>query len=194
MRDDAEARAADRLAAWDAQGIHRTATKGDEAGADWLIGEAIRLGVAPCREEFALDRLDPVSAYLEIDGSCIAGVPVFDAPATDADGILGKLRLRGRRSHVRGRRTVASFRIYFRLLDTPAAAASRPSDRLPGAASRAWTVECRAFPPALRCPDYSNPQRSARGGPSRCGARSLDAARRRQPSHFDSRGQCGDYD
>jgi hypothetical protein len=95
MRDDGEARAAEWLAAWDKQGIHRTATEGDEAGADWLIGEAARLGTAPACEEFAIDRLDPVAAYLEIDGARIAGVPVFDAPATGGDGVTGPLGLIG---------------------------------------------------------------------------------------------------
>ena len=79
------------LAAWDGQGIHRTATAGDEAGADWLMRETAELGVSPAIEEFALDRLDPVAAYLEIDGVNIPGVPVFDAPPTAAAGIAGRL-------------------------------------------------------------------------------------------------------
>jgi hypothetical protein len=91
VRDNAEARAAEWLAAWDAQGIHRTATAGDEAGADWLMAEAARMGTAPACEEFTVDRLDPVEAYLEIDGARIAGVSVFDAPSTDTDGITGAL-------------------------------------------------------------------------------------------------------
>ena len=41
--DGAQRRAARWLAMWDAQGIHRTATAGDEAGADWLAGEAVAL-------------------------------------------------------------------------------------------------------------------------------------------------------
>jgi hypothetical protein len=92
MRDEGEARAAKWLAAWDAQGIHRTATAGDEAGADWLIHEVAALGVAvPACEEFALDRLDPIRAYLEVGGLHIAGEPVLDAPATGADGVDGAL-------------------------------------------------------------------------------------------------------
>ena len=92
MRDEGEARAARWLAAWDAQGIHRTATAGDEAGADWLLHEVAALGVAvPACEEFVLDRLDPIAAYLEVGGVRIAGVPVFDAPATGADGVDGAL-------------------------------------------------------------------------------------------------------
>jgi hypothetical protein len=89
--DDAQQRAARWLAAWDGQGIHRTATAGDEAGAEWLAREAAALGAAVTIEEFALDRLDPVAAFLEIGGERIDGVPVFDAPATDAAGIAGRL-------------------------------------------------------------------------------------------------------
>ena len=62
LSDDATMRAAAWLRAWDSQGIHRTATAGDQAGADWLIEEAAGLGAAPAVEEFALDRLDPIDA------------------------------------------------------------------------------------------------------------------------------------
>jgi len=89
--DDRTIRAIAWLTAWDAQGIHRTATAGDEAGADWLIREATRLGATPAVEEFALDRLDPTEAYLEFDGRRVAGVPVFDAPATGDGGVAGIL-------------------------------------------------------------------------------------------------------
>ena len=93
--DEARARAARWLAAWDAQGIHRTATAGDNAGAEWLAREAGALGAPGAIraeiEEFALDRLDPVLAFLEIEGERIEAVPVFDAPATDAAGIAGRL-------------------------------------------------------------------------------------------------------
>jgi hypothetical protein len=90
--DDPRHRAARWLAAWDGQGIHRTATAGgDNAGADWLAREAAALGATVSIEEFALDRLDPVLAFLEIDGEQIEAIPVFDAPATDAAGIAGML-------------------------------------------------------------------------------------------------------
>src|SRR5215470_16060706 len=79
------------LTAWDSQGIHRTGTAGDDAGADWLFREAAGLGVTPVVEKFALDRLDPIDAYLEYDDVRIPGVPVFDAPTTDTDGIAGVL-------------------------------------------------------------------------------------------------------
>ncbi|MBV9585649.1 MAG: hypothetical protein JO213_12290, partial [Alphaproteobacteria bacterium] len=42
--DETQARAAAWLAAWDRQGLHRTGTAGDLAGAEWLGQEAIELG------------------------------------------------------------------------------------------------------------------------------------------------------
>jgi hypothetical protein len=97
--DTAQRRAARWLAGWDGQGIHRTATAGDDAGADWLAAEAAALGAPRAIdgaievgiEEFAVDRLDPVTAFLEVSGERIAAVPVFDAPATDAEGVSGRL-------------------------------------------------------------------------------------------------------
>ena len=92
LADSATARAIAWLTAWDSQGVHRTATVGDEAGAHWLIREASSLGAAPAVETFALDRLDPIDAYLEFDGTRVPGVPVFDAPAgivkLDQGGLL----------------------------------------------------------------------------------------------------------
>ena len=88
---DATTRAIAWLTAWDSQGIHRTATVGDEAGSEWLIREAAGIGAAPEVETFALDRLDPIDAYLEFDGTRVPGVPVFDAPATAADDVVGIL-------------------------------------------------------------------------------------------------------
>ena len=87
---EAEARAAAWLEAWDRQGLHRTATAGDESGAAWLAREAEAIvGRAVTSESFALDRIDTVSAFLEIDGERIEGEPFLDAPPTDAEGIRG---------------------------------------------------------------------------------------------------------
>jgi hypothetical protein len=94
--DEARARAVSWLTAWDAQGVHRTATAGDEAGALWLAREAAGFGVEVSTEVFELDRLDPVACYLELDGEYIAAVPAFDAPATGASGVTGTLGLSGR--------------------------------------------------------------------------------------------------
>ncbi len=88
---EAERRASGWLQVWDSQGIHRTGTAGDAAGAEWLAAKARALGAETAIEEFAFDRLDPVAACLEIAGRRIDGVPVFDAPPTDAAGITGAL-------------------------------------------------------------------------------------------------------
>ncbi len=88
---DSEQRAARWLATWDGHGVHRTASGGDDAGAEWLTAEARALGAAVTIEEFALDRLDPIAAFLEIGGERVEAVPVFDAPATDSAGVIGRL-------------------------------------------------------------------------------------------------------
>ncbi len=77
------------LMAWDGQGIHRTGTEGDQAGADWLAREAAALGGQVTEETFALDRIDPVQAFVEVDGERVAGVPMFDAPDTPKGGVAG---------------------------------------------------------------------------------------------------------
>ncbi len=79
------------LHAWDSQGFHRTGTDGDEAGAVWLVREATALGAQVGSETFSLDRIDPVAAYVEVDGLRVEGVPVFDAPATGPEGVVGIL-------------------------------------------------------------------------------------------------------
>lgn len=84
-------RAEEWLRAWDSQGTHRTGTAGDEAGAAWLAREAAALGADVTSEMFALDRIDPVDVCLEVDGVRIEAVPVFDAPPTGPDGIVGAL-------------------------------------------------------------------------------------------------------
>ena len=84
-------RAADWLRSWDSQGLHRTGTDGDEAGAAWLAQEAASLGASVSSETFTLDRVDPVDCYVEVDGGRTDGVPVFDAPPTGSEGISGTI-------------------------------------------------------------------------------------------------------
>ena len=83
--------AEDWLRAWDSQGIHRCGTEGDEAGAAWLASEAASLGADIRSETFELDRIDPLGCFLEVQDTRIDGVPVFDSPLTDADGVSGML-------------------------------------------------------------------------------------------------------
>ena len=80
--DGAEARAVTWLAGWDSHDIHRTATAGDRQGADWLTAEARALGATVDIESFPLDRLDPVAAFVELEGTRYPGVAMFDAPDT----------------------------------------------------------------------------------------------------------------
>ena len=86
MPADRVARAAAWLQAWDSQGTHRTATEGDDAGADWLVAEAERLGARVDVESFAVDRVEPVEAFVDIDGIRLEGVKLFDSPDTAPGG------------------------------------------------------------------------------------------------------------
>jgi hypothetical protein len=87
--------AATWLQAWDAHSFHRTGTSGDEAGAAWVASEATTLGAQVTSETFGFERVDPQQTFLELDGTCIEAVPVFDAPPTDATGISGTIGLVG---------------------------------------------------------------------------------------------------
>lgn len=91
VSDDAMARAERWLTTWDSQPFHRTGTAGDTAGCEWLMDEVEKLGATPKTEEFTLERLDPITAYVEIDGMQIDGVPVFNSPATPTRGVSGSL-------------------------------------------------------------------------------------------------------
>ncbi len=75
------------IAAWDSQGIHRTATEGDQRGADWLAAEARALGAKVEIESFTLSRIDPIAAFVEVDGKKFAGEMLFDAPDTPPVGV-----------------------------------------------------------------------------------------------------------
>jgi hypothetical protein len=79
------------LAAWDSQGIHRTGTSGDEAGADWLAGAAAALGATVTEERFSLDRIDPIEGSVTFDGTTIEGIALFDAPEGTAEGWGGPI-------------------------------------------------------------------------------------------------------
>jgi hypothetical protein len=83
------------LAAWDGQDIHRTATPGDAAGAAWLAAEARALGAAVEIETFPLNRLDPVAAFVELEGTRYPGVTMFDAPDTPDGRVHALVNLLG---------------------------------------------------------------------------------------------------
>ncbi len=79
------------LRTWDSHGHHRTGTDGDEAGAAWLEREAVALGAVVTSKSFALDRIDPVAAWLELGSTRVEAVPVFDAPPSGPTAIEGTL-------------------------------------------------------------------------------------------------------
>ena len=89
--DALEQRIADVIAAFDAQGNHRTGTPVDNASAEWLARQVQQSGAEPELEPFALSRVDPQSCYLRIADRRIDGVPLFDANFTDGEGVRGRL-------------------------------------------------------------------------------------------------------
>jgi hypothetical protein len=89
--DTVEQRIADVIAAFDAQGNHRTGTPVDNASAEWLARRVQQLGAEPELEPFALNRVDPQACYLRIADRRIDGVPLFDAAFTDEEGVRGRL-------------------------------------------------------------------------------------------------------
>jgi hypothetical protein len=91
LADDAQARLAGVIRAYDAQGIHRTATEVDTGSARWLAAQLQAAGVASRIEPFTIRRIDLGAAYLQVGGDGIAGVPLFDASFTGADGVGGAL-------------------------------------------------------------------------------------------------------
>jgi hypothetical protein len=86
-----EQRVAGVLQAYDAQGNHRTGTDVDNASAEWLADQVRQTRAQPLLEPFTLNRVDPQSSYLHVDGRRMDGVPVFDAGFTDAEGVHGRL-------------------------------------------------------------------------------------------------------
>jgi hypothetical protein len=84
-----EERVAEIIRLYDAQGIHRTGTPGDQACARWLAGEVRRLGVEASLEELPFEKIEVAECSLRIGERRIAGVPLFNAPATGPEGLTG---------------------------------------------------------------------------------------------------------
>ena len=88
--DIGEGIAAD-IMAWDAIGGHRTGTAGDRRTSNWLADEARALGCSPMRDDFALSRWVPGRSAVEVAGTVLEGVPLFDGGTTGAEGVTGRL-------------------------------------------------------------------------------------------------------
>jgi hypothetical protein len=82
---------AERIAAFDAQGVHRTGTDIDRASAEWLAQEVSNCGLEARLEEWPIDRVDVVDARLILPGAALAGIPLFDGSFTGVDGIEAPL-------------------------------------------------------------------------------------------------------
>jgi hypothetical protein len=86
-----ETRTADVIRAYSAEGQHRTATAVDRRSADALLERASATGAAVRLEPFDLSRIDPVSAFVQLDDRRIDGLPMFDAAFTGAEGVSGRI-------------------------------------------------------------------------------------------------------
>jgi hypothetical protein len=58
---------------------------------DWLVDEVRQIGLEPVREEFSLNRVDPIDAFLLVNNRKIEGLPLFDGAFTSSAGIVGHL-------------------------------------------------------------------------------------------------------
>ena len=85
-------RIAEIIRAYDAQGIHRTATDVDLVSAQWLAEIIKEIGFKPQLPEFNLNRIDIHQAEIVVGDNKLEGVPLFDcAEYTSSEGIRGKL-------------------------------------------------------------------------------------------------------
>lgn len=83
------------VAAYDAQGWHRTGSRTDRRSADWLVGAARDCGAVVSLESFAFSRMVHRHSSLRVDGTAFAGIPLFDAPLPPTGGVHGALGLVG---------------------------------------------------------------------------------------------------
>jgi hypothetical protein len=88
---DLEARIARVISEYERQGFHRTGSDVDRRSGDWLYEQARRIGSAPARESFELNRIDPEACHLAIETRRVDGLPLFDGTFTDGLGVRGRL-------------------------------------------------------------------------------------------------------
>jgi len=91
MRTFTEAQVARLIAAFDATGMHRASSPGDQAGGDWLAAEASAFGAVLSRIPVVLPRTLVEEAYVEVGGQRLDGLPMFDSPSTGQNVVLGAL-------------------------------------------------------------------------------------------------------
>jgi hypothetical protein len=89
-----ERRIASYVEEYDAQGWHRTGTAVDVASCEWLAGAVRAIGLEPASETYGFDRVEPQSAFIEVVGRRLEGLPLFDCDvrgAVEVEGSLGPL-------------------------------------------------------------------------------------------------------
>ena len=79
------------IRAYEEQGFHRTGTTVDQLSGDWLVDEVRQIGLEPVRDEFSLNRVDPIDAFLVVKNRKIEGLPLSDGAFTSSAGIVGHL-------------------------------------------------------------------------------------------------------
>ena len=79
------------IAGWDAIDDHRTGTAGDRRTSDWLAACVRDAGLEPRRDDFELSRWALERCAVDIDGTVVEGVPLFDGGITDSEGVVGDL-------------------------------------------------------------------------------------------------------
>jgi hypothetical protein len=91
QQSDVQQRIVDIIHEYEEQGFHRTGTKVDQISGDWLAGRVREIGLEPTREEWSLSRVDPIDAFVVVNGRKIEGLPLFDGGFTTSAGIHGRL-------------------------------------------------------------------------------------------------------
>jgi hypothetical protein len=77
------------LRRWDAIPLHRTATPGDHATAEWLLDEIKSAGLVGELDEFEFRQRVPGVAQVSDGQHSVRGLPMFDGASTGASGVTG---------------------------------------------------------------------------------------------------------
>jgi len=80
------------MAEWDGMGWHRSGTGGDDASLHWLTAHAQCAGHASSLHEIAFTRRVSLrTAEFVVGNERFEGLPLFDAPGSDPNGVIGRL-------------------------------------------------------------------------------------------------------
>jgi hypothetical protein len=91
QQEDARQRVSLFLQEFDRQGNHRTGSRPDTLSAQVLSTEMQGWGVSASLEPVPMERVDPVAAFVQFRDRRVEGLPLYDAPFTDAMGVVGRI-------------------------------------------------------------------------------------------------------